>query len=362
MWLPEVGADAPAWGRAGACPGRERPGRGEIDQTRRALTFIDETSVKTNMAKTTGWAPKGQRLVDHAPFGQSPSRMETLLVSPLAWALAEFGAQEVTWAPEGFDHILGGTLAHEVFEHLFPKDSPLPDEATIAVRVPALLAQAIRRKAPFMQAAVWRVERQGLERDITRAATRWREALAAAAGTVIDNEIDLLSEALGLRLYGRADCLLRLPDGWLLIVDHKKSGSSRRRARMEAGWDLQLGLYRAMRLRPDLKEGTLAEALQSKPEIGVAYHLINDGGILLHGIDPPAPAFETVAAEISEQALELLHLRIKEVGEGSIRLNTGTDAGFFEKTAKLTPYAMTDSPLVAAFLVDEPVAQEGGDD
>ncbi len=33
------------------------------------LAFIDETSIKTNMAKTTGWAPCGQRLVDHAPFG-----------------------------------------------------------------------------------------------------------------------------------------------------------------------------------------------------------------------------------------------------------------------------------------------------
>jgi hypothetical protein len=33
------------------------------------IGFIDETSVKTNMAKTTGWAPRGERLVDHAPFG-----------------------------------------------------------------------------------------------------------------------------------------------------------------------------------------------------------------------------------------------------------------------------------------------------
>ena len=33
------------------------------------LAFIDETSVKTNMVKPTGWAPRGQRLVDHAPFG-----------------------------------------------------------------------------------------------------------------------------------------------------------------------------------------------------------------------------------------------------------------------------------------------------
>lgn len=33
------------------------------------LAFADETSVKTNMVKTTGWVPRGFRLVDHAPFG-----------------------------------------------------------------------------------------------------------------------------------------------------------------------------------------------------------------------------------------------------------------------------------------------------
>jgi transposase len=33
------------------------------------IGFIDETSLKTNMAKTTGWSPKGERLVDLAPFG-----------------------------------------------------------------------------------------------------------------------------------------------------------------------------------------------------------------------------------------------------------------------------------------------------
>ena len=33
------------------------------------LGFIDETSLKTNMAKTTGWSPRGARLIDHAPFG-----------------------------------------------------------------------------------------------------------------------------------------------------------------------------------------------------------------------------------------------------------------------------------------------------
>lgn len=33
------------------------------------LVFLDETSLKTNMIKTTGWAPRGERLVDHPPFG-----------------------------------------------------------------------------------------------------------------------------------------------------------------------------------------------------------------------------------------------------------------------------------------------------
>ncbi len=33
------------------------------------LLFIDETSLNTKLVKTTGWAPVGQRLIDHAPFG-----------------------------------------------------------------------------------------------------------------------------------------------------------------------------------------------------------------------------------------------------------------------------------------------------
>ncbi len=33
------------------------------------IAFIDETWLKTNMSKRTGWAPRGERLVDYAPFG-----------------------------------------------------------------------------------------------------------------------------------------------------------------------------------------------------------------------------------------------------------------------------------------------------
>ena len=33
------------------------------------LKLIEKTALKTNMAKTTGWAPCGARLVVYAPFG-----------------------------------------------------------------------------------------------------------------------------------------------------------------------------------------------------------------------------------------------------------------------------------------------------
>ena len=33
------------------------------------LVFLDETSLNTKLIKTTGWAPIGERLVDHTPFG-----------------------------------------------------------------------------------------------------------------------------------------------------------------------------------------------------------------------------------------------------------------------------------------------------
>ena len=33
------------------------------------LVFIDETSTNTKLTKRTGWAAKGKRLIDYAPFG-----------------------------------------------------------------------------------------------------------------------------------------------------------------------------------------------------------------------------------------------------------------------------------------------------
>ena len=41
----------------------------DMGNTLERLVFIDETSLKTYLVRTTGWAPAGTRLIDHAPFG-----------------------------------------------------------------------------------------------------------------------------------------------------------------------------------------------------------------------------------------------------------------------------------------------------
>lgn len=186
---------------------------------------------------------------------QSPSRLEALLVSPLAWFLGETDATDIPWAPETLDIMLAGTLAHHVLEHVFAPEAALPDPADLPGLTETNLARGIARHAPFLAAAEWQLERETLRREALRAAQVWHGILTDAGARTLRNEIRLEGNAHGIDIRGRADCILQLGDGRLVIVDHKKSGSTRRRMRMRAGWDLQIGLYRAMLARPIRAEG-----------------------------------------------------------------------------------------------------------
>ena len=282
---------------------------------------------------------------------QSPSRLETLLVSPLAWLLEEVGAGDMSWSAEELDVMAKGNIAHDVFEHVFLKDQPVPEAAALTAAVAEAYDRALTRHAGFLRSASWEMERSGLEREILQAALRWREHLLALGAKIIGNEIWLAGEAHGINLHGKADAILELPDGALLVVDHKKSGTSGRRRRMEAGWDLQAGLYRDMLARPIRREGDGMDPLIGR-KLGIAYHLMNDGGLLTSGIVPAdgSPARDMGDA-VNDAAVAMLAERLAQLGAGRVVLNTSADEGFFKKEAGFTPYALTDgSTLVTAFI------------
>lgn len=288
---------------------------------------------------------------------QSPSRLETLLVSPLAWLLGEVGAEDMSWSAEELDAMAKGNIAHDVFEHVFLKDQPLPDPDMLADLIPEAYDRALTRHAGYLRSPSWEMERRGLEREITAAALRWREHLLALGAKIIGNEVWLAGEAHGINLHGKADAILELPDGALLIVDHKKSGTNSRRQRMEAGWDLQTGLYADMIARPTRRENDGMDPLIGR-KVAVAYHLMNDGGLLTSGLAlaESSPARDMGDA-VNAGAVAKLATRLAELGAGRVVLNTSADEGFFRKEAGFTPYVLTDgNTLVTAFI--RPVEEE----
>ncbi|AOL94014.1 PD-(D/E)XK nuclease family protein [Porphyrobacter sp. LM 6] len=293
------------------------------------------------------------------PRPQSPSSLETLLISPLAWVLSELGARHVPWQPEQLTVALRGSLAHEVFERLFVPDQPIPTDDEIDSSVPELLADRIRAIAPFLQASTWKVEQQALEGEILKSAKHWALVLKSLGATLIGNEFWLAGEILEHPVHGKADCLICLPDGLPLIVDYKKSSTGGRRNRLRAQWDLQVDLYRKMSVRTndrstsdELKVAACLEAWSGRP--AVAYHLLNDGGVLINGADGLDPSFvEVIEGDIAENANGQLQSRFQHLRAGRMETNAAGDEKFYKNKAYLGVYALSSSPLIKTFMRED---------
>jgi ATP-dependent helicase/nuclease subunit B len=304
----------------------------------------------------------------------SPSRLETLLVSPFAWLLERADLLPRDWAPESFDPMIQGTLAHAVFEELFTVNAPLPSEEEIRARLPDLTRDAISAKAGFAAGSAWGIERFRLQQDIEEAALAWRRLLEKIDARIIACEVKLEgtlpgfdvpgTDGHGLPLRGTADVVLEHPDGTLRVVDYKKSRSTDRRTRMQAGFDLQASLYRAM-----LETGgpvheehaPLRAAAENAPRIGVLYYTMNDQTALSDGPalqGTGADGFESFGDDVSKGALEMLHEQVADVARGRVRLNSTGDEKLFPNKLGIKLYALDNSPLLRNFLQPEDATPE----
>ncbi|WP_412554680.1 PD-(D/E)XK nuclease family protein [Shimia sp. MIT1388] len=281
---------------------------------------------------------------------QSPSRLERLITSPLAWLLEELGATDQTWAPDAPDVMVKGTLLHRVMETLFPAGTAVPSEATLTQNVGTALDEAISRTAPWMQDPAWALERKGLLVAAREAAIGWADFLQRSGADIVENEISLSGAFDGQPLTGNADSLLKLENGTVLIVDHKSGKSDKRRVQMQAGWDLQLALYREM-LKTSPPEN-LGNATSS-PTIGTAYHTFADSAVLVDQPGGTVDGAETITAESSAHALVALREALNQVGGGCVSLNQESDADTMQAERGVSPYAL-DNPFVSAFTLPSP--------
>jgi RecB family exonuclease len=285
----------------------------------------------------------------------SPSALEKLMVSPLAWFLDRVKAEPLSWAPETLDPALKGTLAHYVFEKLFAAGAPPPTAAKIRSSAERLLNEAIREEAPFLTGTEWYVERRNLLKDIGTAALRWREILERSGAKILLVETGLKGEFEGVPIRGRTDLVLSLPSGRLFVVDYKKAGSATRRKAMEEGYDLQASLYRAM-LRDgqvaDDAGAALADAIKAGARIGVLYYMMDDQKALCdtsEALPRTVTGIYEMGDGISVNAEALVRERLRELRAGRIALNNEDDGERFGKLGVKT-YALENNALVAKFL------------
>lgn len=292
---------------------------------------------------------------------ESPSRLETLMVSPLAWLFERLGISARDWAPETLDVMTKGTLAHAVFENLFAPGISLPDPASLQETVSAQLTIAIRSHCPFLQQSEWMVEREQLQQEIVRAAERWAEILASTRAEILATEIGLQGMLDDVPIHGNADLLLSLPGKRLYVVDYKKSASATRWQRMNKGYDHQAALYRTMIRTGGLKRpekawaGLAAElaAYRDTGEIGAMYFLMNDQNVLTDTkgwLPEGIGGVQEMGDAISIAAIQLIRSRFTELWEGRVNLNRLEDEAEFKKKWGITPYALYSSPLVRMFM------------
>ena len=296
------------------------------------------------------------RETEDGPLPHSPSRLETLLVSPLGWLLDELGAKDLTWAPEALDVMTLGTLMHQVLEDTFAEGVPVPDDTELDSAVPGHFDAAIRRHAGWLTDASWTTERRSLLREAREVCTAWAGFLRETGAEILHNEIDLNGERGGLLLHGKADCLLKLPDGRIVVVDHKRSSAGGRRDRMARGWDLQVALYRAMLERPT-QQTALTRLVADGAEVITAYHMLRDGTVLSDAQGGNVPRVEKAGEDASVNAMDHMARVLAEVGAGTVRLNHTDDAKTFNKDRGIKAYAL-DAPLVAAFSLPETATEE----
>lgn len=286
---------------------------------------------------------------------ESPSGLETLMVSPLAWLFRRFNMEPKEWAPEDLDMMGKGTLAHSVFEHLFAPGKSIPTGDAIKEQIPQLLNNAISELAPYMLSPEWRVERRHLERDIEEAALRWGEILLHLKAEVIGVEVTLRGILDDLPLTGNADLLLKLPGNRLYIVDYKKAKSKSRRDRMGKGYDSQAHLYRLMLQTGGAAEENqcLSDTISSSEQIGVMYYMLNDQTVVADTngwSGGKLGGFHELGIGISTNAMVLIKERIAQLEKGIVTLNSEGDEEWFDKTAGTKPYALDGSPLIRLFM------------
>ncbi len=290
---------------------------------------------------------------------QSLSRLDTLLVSPLAWLLNQLCAlPPQAWKPSDLTVLLKGNIMHAAFASIFKGWTLDPSKRELdRESAEEHFKKAVASLAPFLSLKRWRIEYKQLEEQCLEAADKWHGLLVYLEAKDIQTEFTFPPKDIqtgstlpsvwnGVDISGRADLIVSVGSDRRLVVDYKSGSLRNLETRMKSGYELQASLY------AELLKSSKALGMTDATKVAVAYYSMSKhdccSDMSFHrGAIADAPLTWTeiqskTATSISEHAKNVLRKQLDDVTQGRICLV------YCEKFG-LPRYALDSSPLVRQF-------------
>lgn len=306
----------------------------EIDQERELLPYFKAKLEDINLGFDLFSLRKEKDTITNKP--ESPSSLEKLMISPLAWFLYRQGLESKVWGVEELDVAMQGTIAHGVYEDCFNGKYPNGDITNIDTKI----QNRIQIEAPFVNQAHLALVKEQLVNEIKTSITIFKDMVDKCNIKIIQAEDQLMGEFAGIRVAGRVDVIVEV-DGVKMIIDYKKSKSSKRVKRMEEGYDHQLLLYREM---------------LSDEDAITAYFTLNDTTLVVDKdigfISNGLFKIDYIEQECSINAKNILIKNIVDIENGIIKLNQQGDDALWDKRGVTASYTL-DSTLVSIFTKEQ---------
>ncbi len=266
---------------------------------------------------------------------ESPSSLEKLMISPLAWFLYRQGLESKVWGVQELNVAMQGTIAHGVYEDCFNKKNPNGD----ITKIDKTIEKRIIKHALFLNQPHLTLVKEQLVNEIKKSIITFKEMIDDCGMQVISAENKLTGSFSGINIAGRVDVIVEI-NGVKMIIDYKKSKSSKRVKRMEEGYDHQLLLYREM---------------LGEEDAITAYFTLNDGTLVVDkeiGCNSSGSyTMKEISDECSVNAKQIMQENIADIKNGIIRLNSDEDASLWDKRGVTASYTL-DSALVSFFIKD----------
>lgn len=279
---------------------------------------------------------------DGSPRHESPSSLDTMMLSPLAWLLGRLRIESQVWEVASLQPHIAGTIAHQVFEEYAAiQDEPI-DEACLA----AFFEKSVQEHAAFLNAPAFTMAKQDLFNSVSTSLAAFDEWLQQDDWKVAKVEITLEGKGMfGITVKGKADAVLIAGDD-VLILDYKKSSHKERLKRLEKGYELQTALYR------DMYKSTFG---QPKGILSSGYCTLNDQVLLTDYVLNPSPQMHVKSAtnslnEQSVKAQDQVRNTLDCLRAGQLVFNSSDDIRLWQSRG-VSVYALTDNRLVQRFTV-----------